>query len=158
MPTHRDARVVDTPRAQLSEPPLNVSGAERIGSSGRLVPPIAFTRSADPGRGLPGATIVRGHLPVMLKGMEKSRTALERAFALAKSGACSSVDDVKRCLRLEGYQINQIVGSTLARQLRTLIAEARGLPIKNARPEAPNRTRRSEITKKGAAKSGRETS
>ena len=109
----------------------------------------------------------------MLKGMEKSRTALERAFALAKSGACTSVDDVKRCLRLEGYQVSQIVGSTLARQLRTLIAEARGLPIPesrngqkrradaiggNARPEAPNRTRPSKITKKGAAKSGRETS
>lgn len=86
-----------------------------------------------PERGSPGATVVRGHLPAMLSGMEKSRTALERAFALAKSGACSSVDDVKRCLRLEGYQINQIVGSTLARQLRTLIAEARGLPIPETR-------------------------
>ncbi len=109
----------------------------------------------------------------MLSGMENSRTALERAFALAKSGACTSVDDVKRCLRLEGYSISQIVGSTLARQLRTLIAEARGQPIpqtpqgrkrradaigENARPEAPNRTRRTEFTKNGAAKSGSETS
>lgn len=109
----------------------------------------------------------------MLNSMEKDRTALERAFALAKSGACTSVDDVKRCLRLEGYDINQIVGSTLARELRTLIAEARGLPIAqtpasqkrrpdsiggNTGPEAPNRTRHSMIPKKGSAKSGPETS
>jgi hypothetical protein len=119
-----------------------------------------------------GATVVRGHDPDMLSVMERSRTALERAFALAKSGACTSVDDVKRCLRLEGYQVSQIVGSTLARQLRTLIAEARGLPIPrtpqgqkrradaiggNARPESPNRTRRSEIARNAAAKSGSKT-
>jgi hypothetical protein len=108
----------------------------------------------------------------MLSGMEKSRMALERAFALARSGACTSVDDVKRCLRLEGYPVRQIVGSTLARQLRTLIAEARGLPIPrtpqgqkrradaiggNARPETPNRTRRSEIAKGATAKDGSKT-
>jgi hypothetical protein len=104
--------------------------------------------------------------------MDKSPTSLERAFALAKSGACTSVDDLKRCLRLEGYQINQIVGSTLSRQLRTLIAEARGLPI----PQIPKRqkrradviggkssaevvtkTRRSEIAKDAAAKGGSKT-
>jgi hypothetical protein len=105
----------------------------------------------------------------MLTAMEKSRTALERAFALAKSGACTSVDDVKRCLRLEGYQINQIVGSTLARQLRTLIAEARGLPIPKSRDgqkrratvadgsvqaEPLTKQRRSEIAKNAAAKLG----
>jgi hypothetical protein len=77
----------------------------------------------------------------MLSGMEQNHTALERAFALAKSGACTSVDDVKRCLRLEGYAISQIVGSSLARQLRTLIAEARGLPV----PQTPQgRKRRSD--------------
>ena len=59
--------------------------------------------------------------------MDKNRTALERAFGLAKSGACTSLDDLKRCLKLEGYQISQIVGSGLARQLRTLIAEARAV-------------------------------
>lgn len=103
----------------------------------------------------------------MLTAMEKSRTALERAFALAKSGACTSVDDVKRCLRLEGYQINQIVGSTLARQLRTLIAEARGLPIPESRDSQKRRAivvggsvqaapltkqRRSNIAKNASAK------
>lgn len=105
----------------------------------------------------------------MLSAMDRSRTALERAFDLAKSGACTSVDDLKRCLRLEGYRINQIIGRTLARQLRTLIAEARGLPIPQpakgqkrragfvggkTRAEVPTKQRRSENAKKAAAKRG----
>jgi hypothetical protein len=108
----------------------------------------------------------------MLNVMEKSRTALERAFALAKSGACTSVDDVKRCLRLEGYSISQIVGSALARQLRTLIAEARGLPIprtlqgRKRRPDAIGgkaiaepltEQRRSETVRNADAKGGSKT-
>jgi hypothetical protein len=107
-----------------------------------------------------------------VSAMDKSPTSLERAFALAKSGACTSVDDLKRCLRLEGYQINQIVGSTLARQLRTLIAEARGLPIPAARKgqkrradaiggeasaEVVAKTRRSEIARNPDAKGGSKT-
>ncbi len=63
---------------------------------------------------------------------------MERAFELAKSGACTSVDDIKRCLRLEGFAISQIVGSSLARQLRALIAEARGEPM----PKGPKDQRR----------------
>jgi hypothetical protein len=70
-----------------------------------------------------------GHLCDMLSAMDANRTAMERAFELAKSGACTSVDDIKRCLRLEGFAISQIVGSSLARQLRALIAEARGEPM-----------------------------
>lgn len=108
----------------------------------------------------------------MLSAMDKSPTSLERAFALAKSGACTSVDDLKRCLRLEGYQVSQIVGSTLARQLRTLIAEARGLPILEthkgqkrradviggkARAGSFTKTRRSEIATNTAAKGGSKT-
>jgi hypothetical protein len=121
-------------------------------------------------RGSPGPTVARGHLAAILTGMDKSLTALERAFALAKSGDCTSVDDLKRCLRMEGYQISQIVGSTLARQLRTLIAEARGLSIperskvgkhravapgRKTRDEVSTKQRQPENAKRVAAKSGR---
>jgi hypothetical protein len=58
--------------------------------------------------------------------MDRNPTAMERAFELAKSGACTSVDDIKRCLRLEGFAISQIIGSSLNKQLRALIADARG--------------------------------
>ena len=56
--------------------------------------------------------------------MDNNRTALERAFDLAKSGACSSLGDLTRCLRLEGYSVDKIVGPSLSKQLRALIAEA----------------------------------
>jgi hypothetical protein len=52
-----------------------------------------------------------------------NRTALERAFDLAKSGACSSISDLRRCLVLEGYSPNQIIGRTLLKQLRVLMSE-----------------------------------
>jgi hypothetical protein len=74
----------------------------------------------------------------MLSAMDRNPTAIERAFELAKSGACTSVDDIKRCLRLEGFAISQIVGSSLARQLRALIAEARGEPM----PKGPKGQKR----------------
>jgi hypothetical protein len=68
---------------------------------------------------------------------------------------------------LEGFQISQIVGSTLSRQLRTLIAEARGLPIpqptkrqkrradfvgEKTSARGPTKQRRSENAKKAAVK------
>jgi hypothetical protein len=57
--------------------------------------------------------------------MDRKRTALERAFDLAKSGACSSIDDLRHCLKLEGYSLTHIVGPSLYRQLRALIHESR---------------------------------
>ena len=61
--------------------------------------------------------------------MPNKRTALERAFDLAKSGACSSLDDVRRCLKLEGYSLMTLTGRTLSKQLRDLISEARASTI-----------------------------
>lgn len=58
--------------------------------------------------------------------MDGNRTALERAFDLANSGACDSIDDIRRSLRREGYGDAQIIGTTLRRQLRVLMAQARG--------------------------------
>ena len=53
--------------------------------------------------------------------MDHRTTVLERAFALAKSGSCTSVPDIKKQLRREGYSIAQIVGKSLSKQLQTLL-------------------------------------
>jgi hypothetical protein len=59
-------------------------------------------------------------------------TSLERAFQLAKSGRCQTVDDIKRTMRLEGYEPDQVMGRQLVGQLTVLIcaAQYRDLPRK----------------------------
>ena len=47
-------------------------------------------------------------------------TALERAFALAASGECAGVADVRKRLKAEGHSDSQIIGVSLSRQLRDL--------------------------------------
>ena len=61
----------------------------------------------------------------MLRNMDQNVTAAERAFELAKSGICLSVEDLKRRLRLEGYATTQVVGGSINKQLRALIEAAR---------------------------------
>ena len=51
-------------------------------------------------------------------------TSLERAFELAKSGSCSTVSDIVRRLKQEGYAVTQVEGRTLKRQLEGLIRQA----------------------------------
>ncbi len=58
------------------------------------------------------------------RDMEPNKTALERAFELAKSGTVSSVGQLKDKIRAEGYDPDQINGSELYRQLRGIIAQA----------------------------------
>jgi hypothetical protein len=53
--------------------------------------------------------------------MDHRATVLERAFALAKSGTCDSVRDIKKQLRREGYSVAQIVGKSLSKQLQALL-------------------------------------
>jgi hypothetical protein len=60
----------------------------------------------------------------MRSAMDRNATALERAFQLAKSGHCTSVADLRRCLKREGYPLTHIVGRSLHRQLETLIKAA----------------------------------
>ncbi len=48
------------------------------------------------------------------------QTVLERAFDLARSGDCTSVQDVRKRLKAEGYSDAQLWGPTLTRQLREL--------------------------------------
>lgn len=52
---------------------------------------------------------------------------LERAFDLAKSGNCSTIDDIRRQLKAEHYaQVDaHLAGATVRRQLLDLCKEAR---------------------------------
>ena len=59
--------------------------------------------------------------------MDNNVTALERAFSLAKSGACTTVGEIKVALKAEGYTIEHITGPALSRQLKGLIDEHRAL-------------------------------
>jgi len=61
----------------------------------------------------------------MLTTMDSDVTALERAFALAKSGVCATVGEIRVALKAEGYTIEQITGPALRKQLKALIDEHR---------------------------------
>jgi hypothetical protein len=61
-----------------------------------------------------------------LAAMDHTITALERAFELAKSGSCASVQEIRKRLSAEGYPLSQITGRTLSKQLVELIKTARG--------------------------------
>ncbi len=65
-------------------------------------------------------------------------TSLERAYHLARSGACSTVADIKLRLRAEGFDETQVFGPTLLADLRRLCAAARAVPPTPA-PEPPAR-------------------
>jgi hypothetical protein len=71
--------------------------------------------------------------------MDHGVTALERAFALARSGEYASVPAVKKRLAQEGYSVTQITGRALQKQLLALIKEARGIAM-------PNRPRSARLT------------
>jgi hypothetical protein len=60
----------------------------------------------------------------MLSAMDRSVTALERAFQLARDGTCGSVPLIKKRLKAEGYSTGQISGMALSRQLNALIKMA----------------------------------
>jgi pentatricopeptide repeat protein len=56
--------------------------------------------------------------------MESRRTPVERAFELAKSGKFSSVDEIMRQMKAEGFSVTQITGGSLRKQLMALIRKA----------------------------------
>ena len=77
---------------------------------------------------------------VRLKGMrftvmDPNRSALERAFQLARSGRLATVDDIKKQLKQEGYDVSSAYsGPSLRSQLRDLIEAAHlepGVPRKH---------------------------
>lgn len=51
-------------------------------------------------------------------------STLERAFELAKTGACISVVEIKKRLSAEGYSTAPITGKTLSKQLVALISQS----------------------------------
>ncbi len=53
-------------------------------------------------------------------------TTLERAFELARSGDCQSIQEIRERLRAEGHIDSQVTGPSLMRQLRDLIAPKGG--------------------------------
>ena len=65
-------------------------------------------------------------------------TTLERAFDLARTGKFASIEQIKQRLRAEGYDINQIIGPYLKRQLRQTIDDSSlgDMRPSNSRPEA----------------------
>ena len=56
-------------------------------------------------------------------------TTLERAFALARSGSCSGVDDIRRTLKRERFdQVEgHLSGSSIGKQLKALCKTARSV-------------------------------
>ena len=59
----------------------------------------------------------------MLGSMDGTKTTLERAFELAKSGSVLNMAELHSKLTREGYMLNQIDGPTLRRQLSQLMRE-----------------------------------
>lgn len=53
--------------------------------------------------------------------MEPQMTTLERAFQLAKSGGCKTIEELRKALREEGYSTSHIMGPSLTKQLRALM-------------------------------------
>ena len=57
--------------------------------------------------------------------MEVRKTALERAFELARSGKCLNLSDIIKKLKAEKFDANQIQGAALRKQLLLLIEKAK---------------------------------
>lgn len=57
--------------------------------------------------------------------MQPDKTTIERAFDLARSGACRDVGEIIACLDREGYDRRQIHGRVLRKHLVDLIGEAK---------------------------------
>jgi len=53
--------------------------------------------------------------------MDQSKTALERAFDLARSGRFQTVSELKKAVGDEGYMRSQLDGRALSRQLSEII-------------------------------------
>ena len=56
--------------------------------------------------------------------MDYGKSALERAFELARSGSCLSIRDIAFKLHAERYDISYLEGPELKKQLLALIEEA----------------------------------
>lgn len=66
-----------------------------------------------------------GGQTAIITHMAVDPTPLERAFALARTGDYAGVAEIRAQLKAEGYEVSQVVGRTLFKQLRLLCAAAR---------------------------------
>ena len=82
--------------------------------------------------------------------MDSRPTELERAFQLAMSGDCRSVDEIRKKLSQEGYYATQITGKSLLRQLQALIAAAL-----DARLKSRHRSSGQTVERPGSRRSAR---
>lgn len=57
--------------------------------------------------------------------MERYKTTIERAFELAESGFCADFREVRAKLRGEGYDLDQLEGTSLRKQLNQICQKAR---------------------------------
>lgn len=51
----------------------------------------------------------------------QTQTTLERAFELARTGKCRTVTEVRLKLRSEGFDVDQITGPQLLKQLNRIL-------------------------------------
>jgi hypothetical protein len=56
--------------------------------------------------------------------MDPNTSVLERAFEIAKSGCCRSLQDIRRQLSREGYVADTVTGPLLEKQLKELMSRA----------------------------------
>ena len=57
--------------------------------------------------------------------MHSTKTTLERAFELARSGKYRDVPELRQQLKREGYEAEQVAGPALVLQLRDLMRDNR---------------------------------
>ena len=76
--------------------------------------------------------------------MDSKKTPLQRAFEMARSGACMGLADLIRDLNKEGYDCRQVEGPSLKKQLSALIKERKATDVSPARRRSarPRRSRR----------------
>ena len=65
----------------------------------------------------------------MLGVMDNSKTALQRAFELARSGKYAVVGELRTMLKQEGYAANQLDGPALGRQLREVMRKSKVIDV-----------------------------
>lgn len=61
--------------------------------------------------------------PFRIAVMDAAKGTVERAFELARSGSCQSVEEVRRALVHEGYEgvRAHLAGAAIGKQLKTLL-------------------------------------
>lgn len=57
--------------------------------------------------------------------MDPTKSTLERAFEMAKSGRYTTMSELRAAIKAEGYTVAQIEGPALGRQLRRLMDASR---------------------------------